>query len=58
MLSSSTLVLGLSKILGFLQVQSLPVLETSLLILADHFSATFHPNPVPPVGPFVVTNWT
>ena len=63
MLSSSTLGLGFfwkKNTLGFLQVEGLAILETTLSILADEMSATVHPNPVPPAMPFVSTTvtWT
>ena len=44
--------------LGFLQVEGLAILETTLSILADEMSATVHPNPVPPAMPFVSTTRT
>ena len=44
--------------LGFSQVQGLPILGTTLSILADEVWATVHPNPVPPAMLFVSTPWT
>ena len=42
----------------FVQVQGLPILETTLSFLANDVLATVHPNPMPSAKPLVSTTWT